>query len=106
MDIFHDVKRNGTDQPISDTQNCIKSDSCDEICIDFYNQLSSSKDKKSVANLKCRVCDFDPIAFAASIPDFERKLASGNEFGKGGELENWRGALKSKKVNICWDCAH
>ena len=69
-------------------------------------RISYSKDKSFVANLKCRVCGFDPNAFAASIPDFERKLASGNEFGKGGELENWRGTLKSKNDNICWICAH
>ena len=55
----------------------------------------------------CPQCGFDPIAFANSIPNFEEKLQSDDEFLPGGSLEHWRGALASEKPNsVCWTCAH
>ena len=49
MDIFHDVKRNGTDQPISDTQNSIKEGK--NTCIDvIVEDLDSKKLKDQLDN--------------------------------------------------------
>ena len=55
----------------------------------------------------CPQCGFDPIAFANSIPNFEEKLQSCDEFLPDGSLEHWRGSLASEELNyICRSCAY
>ena len=69
------------------------------------NFVKIEMSKKNVPEC-CSKCGFNPTEFKKSIPDFDIKLRSMNEFGKGGALEHWRGALWGPPHWLCFTCAH